>query len=94
MLRTARVISLTLLGIVQRLISKQQDTHALFCVLSDEADYLYQVTEYFQGAETPSVAWNDPDLAIPWPVTSPVLSAKDQAAPTMRQLFPDRFSRR
>ena len=60
-----------------------------FCVISDEADYLYQVTEYYQGADTPSVAWNDPDLAIPWPVSDPILSARDQIAPTLRSLFPD-----
>ena len=52
-----------------------------FCVLSDEADYLYQVTEYFQGAETPSVAWNDPDVGIGWPVAEPVLSERDWSNP-------------
>lgn len=64
-----------------------------FCVLSDEADYVYQVTEYYEGAETPAVAWDDPDLAIPWPIADPILSEKDQRNPTMRDLFPDRFGR-
>jgi dTDP-4-dehydrorhamnose 3,5-epimerase len=65
-----------------------------FCVLSDEADYVYQVTEYYKGDPTPSIAWNDPDLAVPWPVSDPLLSPQDARAPTMRELFPDRFKSR
>jgi dTDP-4-dehydrorhamnose 3,5-epimerase len=64
-----------------------------FCVLSDEADYVYQVTAYYDGTDTRAVAWNDPDLAVPWPITDPILSERDQSAPTLRELFPDRFPR-
>lgn len=60
-----------------------------YCVLSDVADYVYQVTAYYDGSDTRAVAWDDPDLAIPWPVASPVLSDRDQRNPTFRQLFPD-----
>jgi dTDP-4-dehydrorhamnose 3,5-epimerase len=60
-----------------------------FCVLTDDADYVYQVTDYYTGAETPAVAWDDPDLAIPWPISDPILSAKDQHNPRLRDLFPD-----
>ncbi len=63
-----------------------------YCVLSDEADYTYQVTTYFDGSDTRAVAWNDPDLAVPWPISDPTLSERDKTAPTMRQLFPDRYS--
>jgi dTDP-4-dehydrorhamnose 3,5-epimerase len=62
-----------------------------YCVLSDEADYTYQVTAYYDGSDTTAVAWNDPDLAVPWPVTEPILSARDQSNPTLRQLVPERF---
>jgi len=62
-----------------------------FCVLSDEADYIYQVTQYWDGADTPSVAWNDPDIAVPWPISDPIVSERDQRAPTMRDLFPGRL---
>ena len=65
-----------------------------FCVLSEEADYLYQVTDYYAGAKTPAVAWNDPDLNIDWPIREPVLSPQDQHAPTLRQLVPSRFAPR
>jgi dTDP-4-dehydrorhamnose 3,5-epimerase len=64
-----------------------------FCVLSDEADYIYQVTAYYDGTDTRAVAWNDPDLAVPWPISDPILSERDKTAPTMRDLFPDRFGR-
>jgi dTDP-4-dehydrorhamnose 3,5-epimerase len=62
-----------------------------FCVLSDEAEYVYQVTEYFQGAPTPAVIWNDPDLAIPWPLSDPILSPQDQGNLTLRSIRPERF---
>ena len=63
-----------------------------YCVLSDVADYVYQVTAYYRGSERPAVAWDDPDLAIPWPIASPILSERDQHNPRLRQLFPDRFA--
>ena len=62
-----------------------------FCVVSDEADYIYQVSKYWDGAPTPGVAWNDPDLAVTWPVADPIISEKDQGNPTMRELFPGRY---
>jgi len=61
-----------------------------FCVVSDEADYLYQVTEYWDGSDMAAVAWDDPDLAVPWPIAEPILSVRDQQNPPFRQLFPDR----
>lgn len=62
-----------------------------YCVLSAEADYMYQVTAYYDGRDTTAVAWDDPDLAVPWPITDPILSARDQGNPTLRALFPERF---
>lgn len=63
-----------------------------FCVLSDEADYMYQVTEYWDGSDAQGVAWNDSDLAVPWPISDPIVSERDQHNPTMRDLFPGRYS--
>ena len=62
-----------------------------FCVLSDEAEYVYQVTEYFQGAPTPGLIWNDPDLAIPWPISDPILSPQDRNNPRLREIRPEQF---
>ena len=62
-----------------------------YCVLGDEpADYLYDVTaEWHPGVDKRAVAWDDPTLAVDWPVDDPVLSDDDRVAPTLRQRFPD-----
>lgn len=52
-----------------------------FCVLSESADFFYKCTDYYAPETERSIAWNDPDLAIPWPVDEPLLSAKDRSAP-------------
>jgi dTDP-4-dehydrorhamnose 3,5-epimerase len=54
-----------------------------FLVTSDEAQVEYKCTGYYRPDAEFSVAWNDPDLAIPWPVDAPILSAKDAAAPRL-----------
>jgi dTDP-4-dehydrorhamnose 3,5-epimerase len=51
-----------------------------FLVLSESADFLYKTTEYYAPQHERSILWNDPDLAIEWPLNSPLLSAKDAAA--------------
>jgi dTDP-4-dehydrorhamnose 3,5-epimerase len=55
-----------------------------FCVLSDEADVVYKVTAEFDPALDSGILWNDPDLAIPWPVKEPILSPKDASLPPLR----------
>lgn len=52
-----------------------------FLVLSDVADVLYKTTTYFLREGDRSIAWNDPTLAVAWPLTAePILSAKDATA--------------
>ncbi|RKG87870.1 dTDP-4-dehydrorhamnose 3,5-epimerase [Corallococcus terminator] len=55
-----------------------------FCVLSDSADFFYKCTALYSPETERSVHWNDPDLAIPWPVSAPLLSGKDQQAPRLK----------
>ena len=55
-----------------------------FCVLSESADFHYKCTDVYTPASERGIAWNDPDLGIPWPVTSPLLSPKDSAAPRLK----------
>ena len=51
-----------------------------FLVLSDWADVLYKTTDYYAPQEERCLVWNDPDLAIAWPLSGePLLSAKDRA---------------
>lgn len=50
-----------------------------FVVLSDSAEFLYKTTDYWAPEFERSLAWNDPALAIDWPLSdAPALSAKDQ----------------
>lgn len=53
-----------------------------FLVLSESADFLYKTTDYWFPEHERSLAWNDPALAIDWPLEgrTPTLAAKDAAA--------------
>ena len=51
-----------------------------FLVLSDMADFEYKCTDYYDPSDEGSVLWNDPDLDIPWPIATPILSDKDVSA--------------
>lgn len=57
-----------------------------FLVLSETVDFLYKATDYYAPALERCVAWDDPDLAIDWPLagSSPQLSAKDKAGQAFR----------
>lgn len=62
-----------------------------YCTYGDtDVDYLYDVTEeWYPGVDKLGVAWDDPDLAVDWPVDDPVLSSDDLANPRLRERFPD-----
>jgi dTDP-4-dehydrorhamnose 3,5-epimerase len=51
-----------------------------FCVLSETAEMEYKVTDYYDPSGELHLLWNDPDLAIQWPLKDPILSPKDQSA--------------
>lgn len=57
-----------------------------YLVLSDVADFEYKCTDYYDPKSEAGVVWNDPDLAIEWPIAEPTLSAKDRALPTLAAL--------
>ncbi|MBL8459233.1 dTDP-4-dehydrorhamnose 3,5-epimerase [Zoogloea sp.] len=51
-----------------------------FLVTSDSADFLYKTTDYYAPEHERSLAWNDPDVGVAWPLdAAPLLSAKDLA---------------
>ena len=54
-----------------------------FCVTSEEAAVLYKCTDFYSPGDERGVIWNDPALRISWPVSTPLLSPKDQAYPTL-----------
>jgi dTDP-4-dehydrorhamnose 3,5-epimerase len=57
-----------------------------FAVLSDEAEFVYKCTDYYDPADELRIAWNDPALAIPWPIAEPLLSEPDRRAPRLAEL--------
>jgi dTDP-4-dehydrorhamnose 3,5-epimerase len=57
-----------------------------FCVTSEHATFLYKCTEFYSPKDERGIAWNDPALGIPWPVSAPILSAKDQAFRTLKAM--------
>ena len=51
-----------------------------FAVLSEYADFLYKTTDYWAPQHERTLLWNDPELAIAWPLSGePILAAKDRA---------------
>jgi dTDP-4-dehydrorhamnose 3,5-epimerase len=58
-----------------------------FCVISDRADVSYKCTDYYLSGDEVGIAWNDPDIEIQWPITSPLLSQKDMNAPRLKDLL-------
>jgi dTDP-4-dehydrorhamnose 3,5-epimerase len=55
-------------------------------VLSDTADVEYKCTDFYDRSDEIGIRWNDPDLAIDWPVAEPILSAKDASLPTFAEV--------
>ena len=51
-----------------------------FVVLSDSADVIYKCTDFYAPGDEYGILWSDPDIGIDWPVSSPIISEKDQQA--------------
>ena len=56
-----------------------------FCVLSKEAEVFYKCTELYSAEDERTIRWNDPELAIEWPIANPILSDKDATAPSFKE---------
>ena len=57
-----------------------------FCVLSETAEVAYKCTDFYDRADEIGLRWNDPSVAIAWPIRDPVLSEKDATLPTFSEL--------
>jgi dTDP-4-dehydrorhamnose 3,5-epimerase len=59
-----------------------------FVVVSESAEVEYKVTVPYQPEREIAIAWDDPELAIPWPLRTPTLSPRDAAAAPLAALRP------
>jgi dTDP-4-dehydrorhamnose 3,5-epimerase len=64
-----------------------------FVVTGDEAVFSYKCTEFYHPEAESSLAWDDSQIGIAWPVDSPRLSPKDLAAPRLSAIPADRLPR-
>ena len=61
-----------------------------FCVLGDDvADVFYKVTEVYNPAGERGIAWNDPEFAVEWPLSDPLVSARDKEQPSFAEYKKD-----
>jgi dTDP-4-dehydrorhamnose 3,5-epimerase len=56
-----------------------------FCVLSEFAEVQYKCTGIYNPQAESGIRWDDPDIGIEWPTKTPILSAKDAMAQTLKQ---------
>jgi dTDP-4-dehydrorhamnose 3,5-epimerase len=56
-----------------------------------EVTLIYVVDNYYNGADEFGVAWNDPDIAMPWGVEAPLVSPRDAANPRWRDIPADKL---
>ncbi|HEY8465182.1 MAG TPA: dTDP-4-dehydrorhamnose 3,5-epimerase [Solirubrobacterales bacterium] len=57
-----------------------------FCVLSEEADVAYKLSSYYDPEQEAGIRWDDPDVAVEWPIADPQLSERDRTAPTLAEV--------
>ncbi|GAB1254653.1 dTDP-4-dehydrorhamnose 3,5-epimerase [Desulfovibrio falkowii] len=58
-----------------------------FAVTSQVAHFHYKCTDYYCPEDEGGIRWNDPDLAVAWPVAQPLLSDKDRHTPSWREFL-------
>ena len=59
-----------------------------FVVLSDEAEFVYKCTEFYHGEDEGGIMWNDPDIAVEWPlegIDEITLSDKDKKWKSLKE---------
>jgi len=57
-----------------------------FCVTSAVADVAYKVSSYYEQQTERGIAWDDPDIGIPWPTAEPLVSDRDRTNPRLAEI--------
>lgn len=55
-----------------------------YCALSEDSEVFYKTTGYYSAQHDRGFRWDDPAIKITWPVSDPLLSDKDRAAPLLK----------
>lgn len=57
-----------------------------FLTLTDDVEFLYKADNYYSPKADAGIRWNDSEIGIDWPVTTPILSQKDADAPFLKDI--------
>ena len=57
-----------------------------FCAVSEVVDFVYKVGSYYDPTTERGIAWDDPDLRVPWPIDEPIVSERDRHNPSLAQV--------
>ena len=57
-----------------------------FLALTERVQFLYKCSAFYDAADEHTILWSDPDIAIAWNITAPLVSEKDGKAPMLAQL--------
>jgi dTDP-4-dehydrorhamnose 3,5-epimerase len=60
-----------------------------FCALTPGTEVEYKCSDVYDAADEFGIAWNDPTLAIEWPINDPLLSERDRSHPTLAEIADD-----
>lgn len=60
-----------------------------YMALSDVVEVQYKCSNYYDGKTEAGIAYDDPDIAIPWPPGTPIVSERDRNNPRLHDVFPD-----
>jgi dTDP-4-dehydrorhamnose 3,5-epimerase len=59
-----------------------------FVTLTDDVEFLYKADNYYAPEADGGIRWNDPEIGVEWGVSAPILSAKDESNPFLREVEP------
>lgn len=62
-----------------------------FCVLSEKAEVMYKCSSVYNAETEAGFAWNDQDIGVEWPIKDPLLSERDQQAPSFAEYMQSRM---
>jgi dTDP-4-dehydrorhamnose 3,5-epimerase len=62
-----------------------------FCVLSDSAHVFYKCSDFYHPEDESGILWSDPAIGIDWPVTQPIVSARDNRLPVIGDIPPEQL---